>query len=88
MLVRLRAYEEVVMTLLNAGYVVKALSFASNFGINSLKNDTLMDIITQLQNKKMSEKAEELVRRMAEIKKVDESRLKLDKNYKPLIVEE
>ena len=86
MLLRLKAHEEIVAALISQNNVLKALNFAVDNGIHSLRRSTILHCVERLNDQKETQKASNILKRIAEIQKFDDLKLKADKNYKPIFM--
>lgn len=88
MLQRLRIFDEIVVALINEGVVMKALDFALEKGVHSMKLSSFLEAMEMLKEEGESSKADLILKRVTEIRKFDEAKLKNEKGYQPLLVEE
>ena len=88
MMLRLKANEEIVAALISEGSALKALDFAVDAGVHSLKKSTILQCVERLNDKQQTIRASNILKRIAEIQKFDELKLKADKNYRPIFIEE
>lgn len=68
---KLKSYDEIVIALINDGYMLKALNFAQEYGIHSMKLATFKEMVDKLKNEGKSKDADTITKRLQEIKKVN-----------------
>ena len=67
MLKKLKAYDEIVVALLNEGHVIRALNFAVEFHIHSMKRSTFLETAKTLRNSGNAKMADLIVKRIQEL---------------------
>ena len=67
---------------------MKALDFALDHNVHSMKLSSILDNVEQARASGDDAKATLIVRRLQELKKFDESKLASTPGYRPLLVEE
>jgi len=87
MLQRLKKYDEIVVALINEGYILKALDYALDYNVHSMRLSLFMQVIDQLKSENEELKANMIQKRVNDIKRFDSIKLKQDANYKPIIIE-
>lgn len=70
MLQRLKIYDEIVVALVNENLVMKALDFAIENNVHSMKLSSFLETVEKLKLEGQSTKAELVLKRITEIKKV------------------
>lgn len=70
MLKKLKSYDEIVVALLNEGYVIRALNFAVEYHIHSMKRSTFLDTAKSIRNAGKAKEADLILKRIQEIVKV------------------
>jgi hypothetical protein len=70
MLSRLKSFDEVVLSLVNEEYVMKALDFALENNVHSMKISNFLNKIEKLKSAGATYKSELIMKRITEIKKV------------------
>eukprot|EP00347_Sterkiella_histriomuscorum_P024036 403332528 len=89
MLKKLKLFDEIVIALLNEKQILRALNFAQEYGIHSMKLSTFNEILGELRKDTKNRKMVEIFqRRIQEIRKYDEAKLKSERDYKPILVDE
>ena len=88
MLQRLKIFEEIVVALVNEGLVMKALDFTLENNVHSMKISSFLQMVEKLKNEGDARKADLVLKRITEIKKFDEAKLKQDVSYRPILIEE
>lgn len=88
MLQRLKIYEEIVVALVTEGLVMKALDFMLENNVSSMKASSFLHMVEKFKNEGETRKADLILKRITEIKKFDETKLKLDPSYRPILIEE
>ena len=66
---------------------MKALDFAIEHEVHGMKLKTLLDCVEQCKSRGDDKKATMMIRRLSELKRFDELKLKQNNQYKPLLVE-
>jgi len=87
MLQRLKKYDEIVVALINEGYILKALDYALDYNVHSMRISLFLQVIEQLKSENEELKANMIQKRVNDIKRFDSIKLKQDANYKPIIIE-
>lgn len=67
---KLKAYDEIVVALINEGMVVKALDFAKDYEVHSMKLSSFVETANFFRNKGEKAKADQISKRIVEIQKV------------------
>lgn len=88
MLQRLKQYQEIVVALINEDYVMKALDFALEHDVHSMKLSLILENVELARSNGDDEKATMIVKRLQRLKKYDEAKVATTKDYKPLLVDE
>lgn len=88
MLQRLKQYQEIVVALINEDQVMKALDFALEHNVHSMKLSLILENVEQARSAGDDEKATMIVKRLQRLKKYDEAKLQSTEGYKPLLVDE
>ncbi|CDW82519.1 UNKNOWN [Stylonychia lemnae] len=88
MLKKVRAYDDIVIALLNEGQVLRALNFAVDYNVHSMKMLTFNQTIEQLRKEGKNKQAEIVMKRIMEVRKLDEAKQRSEREYKPILVEE
>mmetsp|Transcript_35464 Transcript_35464/g.34509 ORF Transcript_35464/g.34509 Transcript_35464/m.34509 type:complete len:89 (+) Transcript_35464:652-918(+) len=88
MMQRLKVFDEIVSALISEGEFMKALDFALENNVHSIKLSNFFSCIDKLKYKGELQKAELIIKRVTEIKKFDEAKLRNDPGYKPILIEE
>ncbi len=70
MLKKLKSYDEIVVALLNEGHVIKALNFAVEFHIHSMKRSTFIETAKTVRSSGNAKMADLIIKRIQEIVKV------------------
>ena len=70
MLKKLKSYEEIVVALINEGLVLRALNFAQQYNVHSMKLSSFLDCVETLRNENRGREADVLLKRINEIRKV------------------
>jgi len=87
MLQRLKKYDEIVVALINEGYILKSLDYALDYNVHSMRLSLFMSVVDQLKSENEELKANMIQKRVNDIKRFDSIKLKQDANYKPIIIE-
>ena len=74
--------------LVNEDYVMKALDFALEHNVHSMKLSSILDNVEIARESREDSKAAMIVKRLQELKKFDEAKTKSTPGYKPLLIEE
>jgi hypothetical protein len=88
MLQRLKIYDEIVVALVNESLVMKALDFALDNNVHSMKLSSFLETVEKLKAEGQQVKADLVLKRITEIKKFDEVKLKSERDYRPILVDE
>ena len=88
MLQRLKQYQEIVVALINEDQVMKALDFALEHNVHSMKLSLILENVEQARAAGDDEKATMIVKRLQRLKKYDEAKLQSTEGYKALLVDE
>ncbi len=70
MLKKLKSYDEIVVALLNDGHVIRALNFAVEYHIHSMKQSTFLFAAKSLRNAGKIKMADLILKRINEVIKV------------------
>ena len=84
MLQRLKKYDEIVVALINEGYILKSLDYALDYNVHSMRLALFQQVIEQLRQDGDELKANMIQKRVNDIRRFDEIKSK-DPNYKPII---
>jgi len=76
------------VALINEDQVMKALDFALEHSVHSMKLSLILENVEQARAAGHDEKATMIVKRLQRLKKYDEARLQNNNGYKPLLVDE
>lgn len=87
MLQRLKKHDEIVVGLLNEGMVIKALDYALDYNVHSMRESLFQAVVNQLRTDGKEKEADNIIKRMADIRKFDAIRLSQDSFYKPILIE-
>ena len=87
MLQRLKKFDEIVVALINEGYILKALDYALDYNVHSMRLSLFMQVVEQLKSENEELKANMIQKRVNDIKRFDSIKFKQDSNYKPIIIE-
>lgn len=87
MLQRLKQWQEIVIALINEQQVMKALDFALDYSVHSMKLSIFLDAVEQMRAEGNEAKASPIIKRLQEIKMFDQSKIK-QQGYKPILIEE
>ena len=68
--------------------MMKALDYALEHNVHSMKLSTFLGTIEKLKQEGDFTKADLILKRITEIKKFDEVKMKQDKEYRPILVED
>jgi hypothetical protein len=74
--------------LVNEDYVMKALDYALEHNVHSMKLSSILDNVEIARENREDNKAAMIVKRLQELKKFDEAKVKSTPAYKPLLIEE
>ena len=85
MLQRLKKFDEIVVALINDGYILKALDYALDYNVHSMRMSLFMQVVHQLRTDGEELKANMIQKRLNDIRRFDEIKSKQDPNYKPII---
>lgn len=85
MLQRLKKFDEIVVALINEGYILKSLDYALDYNVHSMRLSLFQDVIKQLKIDGEELKANMIQKRINDIKRFDDIKAKQDGNYKPII---
>ena len=88
MLKKLKSYDEIVVALINEGLVLRALNFAQAYNVHSMKLSSFLECVEHYKEEGRNEEAEILLKRIQEIRKYDEVKMKNDKEHKAILVDE
>ena len=88
MLQRLKKHDEIVVALINEGMILKALDFALDFNVHSMRLSLFLQVIEQLRAEGEELKANMIQKRINDIKRFDEIKAKQDPGYKSIIQDE
>jgi UV DNA damage repair endonuclease len=88
MLSRLKQYQEIVVALVNEDLVMKALDYALEHNVHSMRLSSILDNVEMLRENGDDSKAAMIVKRLQELKKFDEAKMKSTPSYRPLLLEE
>jgi uncharacterized protein YpiB (UPF0302 family) len=77
-----------VSALVNEDYVMKALDYALEHNVHSMKLSSILDNVEIAREQREDNKAAMIVKRLQELKKFDEAKMKSTPGYKPLLIEE
>lgn len=91
MLKKIKSNEDVVYALLNEGLILRALDYAQEADVHSLKVSLFIQSVELLKQEGMRGKADFVLRRLTDIKRADEIRRANsagDPNFKPMLIEE
>ena len=77
-----------MIALINENMILKALDYALDYNVHSMKMTLFASVIDQLRNEGEEFKANIIQKRVNDIKRFDEIKAKQDANYKPIIVEQ
>lgn len=69
-------FDEIVVSLITENFVLKALDFALENNVHSMKLSSFLEHVDQLKIDGDEEKADLILRRITEIKKFDEVKIK------------
>ena len=67
---------------------MKALDFALEHNVHSMKLSLILENVEQARNTGDDEKATMIVKRLQRLKKYDEAKMQTTEGYKPLLVDE
>lgn len=87
MLLRLKKYDEAVVALINEGHILKALDHALDYNVHSMRVSLFNQVIQQLLSEGDNLKANMIQKRISDIRRFDDIKLRQDANYKPIITE-
>lgn len=87
MLQRIKKYDEIVVALINEGMILKALDFALDYNVHSMRLSLFLGVIEQLRSEGEELKANMIQKRISDIKRFDEIKSKQDPNYKAIIID-
>ena len=76
------------MALINEDQVMKALDFALEHNVHSMKLSLILENVEMARAAGDDEKATMIVKRLQRLKKYDEQKLQTTEGYKPLLVDE
>lgn len=88
MLQRLKIFDEIVVALVNENLVMRALDFALENNVHSMKLSSFLENVEKLKTEGQQVKGDLVLKRITEIKKFDEVKLKSERDYKPILVDE
>jgi len=77
-----------VVALINEDFVMKALDFALEHNVHSMKLKAILESVQMARQLGDDTKAGMIVKRLNEIKKFDEQKLRSTPGYRPLLVDE
>ncbi len=86
MLQRLKKFDEIVVALINESMILKALDYALDYNVHSMKLTLFNNVIDDLRTNGQELKANMIAKRVNDIRRFDEIKAKQDANYKPIIV--
>ena len=75
MLQRLKQHQEIVVALINEDQVMKALDFALEHNVHSMKLSLILENVEQARTSGDDEKATMIVKRLQRLKKYDEAKV-------------
>lgn len=87
MMQRLKKYDEIVVALINEGMILKALDFALDYNVHSMKISLFLSVIEQLRSQGEEMKANMIQKRINDIRRFDEIKSKQDPVYRQIIVD-
>ena len=87
MLQRLKKFDEIVVALINEGMILKALDFALDYNVHSMRLSLFLQVIEQLRSEGEELKANMIQKRISDIKRFDEIKQKQDPHYKSIILD-
>ena len=87
MLQRLKKFDEMVIALINEGLILKALDYALDYNVHSMRHSLFQQVIEDLRDQGEQLKANMIQKRINDIKRFDDIKGKQDPNYKPIINE-
>ena len=67
---------------------MKALDYALEHNVHSMKLSSILDNVEIAREQREDNKAAMIVKRLQELKKFDEAKMKSTPGYKPLLIEE
>lgn len=82
MLKKLKQHEEIALALLHEGQLMKSLDIVSENSLSQLKMAAFQEGIEKLKSDGYTTKAELASKRILELKKLDELKLRSDKDHK------
>lgn len=85
MLQRLKKFDEIVVALINEGYILKSLDYALDYNVHSMRLSLFMQVVDQMRDEGEELKANMIQKRINDIRKFDDIKAKQDPNYKPII---
>lgn len=84
---KLKSMNDIAMALLSDGYHMRSLDFIQENQLNSIKIGKFIERVEKLKNDEEIWKSDMLMKRLLEIKKIDEIRTKSEREYKAVFVE-
>ena len=87
MLQRLKKYDEIVVALINEGHILKALDYALDYNVHSMRHSLFNQVLESLRADGDDLKANMIQKRINDIRKFDEIKSKQDPHYKAIIAE-
>ena len=91
MLKKLKSNEEVVYALLHEGLIMRALDFALESDVHSLKLSVFIEFIERMKSEGLRSKADFVLKRITDLKRADEIRRANsngDTAFKPMLIDE
>jgi hypothetical protein len=76
MLQRLKKQDEIVVALINEGMILKALDFALDYNVHSMRLSLFLQVIEQLRSEGEELKANMIQKRINDIRRFDEIKAK------------
>ena len=76
MLQRLKKFDEMVVALINEGHILKALDYALNYNVHSMRVSLFQQVIESLRNEGEELKANMIQKRVNDIKRFDDIKAK------------
>ncbi|TNV83895.1 hypothetical protein FGO68_gene4171 [Halteria grandinella] len=88
MLKKLKSYEEIVVALINEGLTLRALNFAQQYNVHSMKLSSFLECVEMLREEGRMQEAEVLMKRITEVRKYDQVKGQTEGEHMAILVEE
>ena len=85
MLQRLKKQDEIVVALINDGFILKSLDYALDYNVHSMRLSLFIQVIEQLRSDGEELKANMIQKRINDIQRFDQIKYKQDPSYRPII---